>query len=57
MKTAELDVVANARRAAHSRFDHYNAVMQASRHPVAPTQLTKKETGKSVPVSSKTSKK
>lgn len=57
MKTAELDVVANARRAAHSRFDHYNAVMQASRHPVAPTQLTKKEAGKSVPVSSKTSKK
>jgi len=57
MKTAELDVVANARRAAHSRFDHYNAVMEASRHSIAPTQPTKKETSKPVPVSGKSSKK
>ena len=57
MKTAELAVVANARRAAHSRFDHYNAVMNASKPSGASTLPAKKETGKPVPVPGKPSKK
>ncbi|WP_265288072.1 hypothetical protein [Verminephrobacter eiseniae] len=41
MKTAEFGVVVNARRAAHSRFDHYNSVMTESKHVAVSKQARK----------------
>ncbi|WP_265298760.1 hypothetical protein [Verminephrobacter eiseniae] len=56
MKTAEFEVVVNARRAAHSRFDHYNSVMTESK-PGDVSKQARKDVEKQRPATDKPPKK